>query len=85
MSDFKEIKKKSMIHFWAPKGFLEKKGDLLVFDANIIHRGLYGGERFAFDILFCQPLSENLKFVNKEVYPKAEELEFMDCPEIFNF
>ncbi|MBX3301299.1 MAG: phytanoyl-CoA dioxygenase family protein [Nitrospira sp.] len=61
-----------------------EKGDLLVFDANIIHRGLYGLDRFSFDILFCKPLPEILKFAQKETYPTSEELASIECPEIFN-
>ena len=34
------------------------KGDMLVFSANMIHRGLYGMNRFALDILFFNPTSD---------------------------
>ena len=35
-------------------------GDMLVFSANTIHRGLYGKDRMAFDILYCTPDSPHL-------------------------
>lgn len=60
-----------------------KQGDLLAFDANIIHRGLYGKDRFAFDILFCKPQPELTRFIAKEVLPKTEELKHLECPEVF--
>nr|BDT28328.1 phytanoyl-CoA dioxygenase family protein [Bacteriovorax sp. HI3] len=60
-----------------------KKGDLLIFDANIIHRGLYGQSRFAFDILFCKSLPEITKYISSDTLPKKEELGLMECPEVF--
>lgn len=60
-----------------------KKGDLLAFDANIIHRGLYGRDRFAFDILFCKPLPDITKFIDNSVLPKNEELKSIESPEVF--
>lgn len=60
-----------------------KRGDLLAFDANIIHRGLYGRDRFAFDILFCKPLPEIMKFLDKTVLPTNEELRGIEHPEVF--
>lgn len=59
------------------------RGDLLIFDANIIHRGLYGGSRFAFDLLFCKPLPSILPFIRKDILPHKEDMKFVDCPEIF--
>jgi ectoine hydroxylase-related dioxygenase (phytanoyl-CoA dioxygenase family) len=38
-------------------------GDLLVFSANMIHRGIYGMDRLSLDILFCDPVPELVKFV----------------------
>lgn len=58
-------------------------GDLLVFSANMIHRGLYAGERLAFDMLFCDPLPELLAFVNPDCLPDDLELEVLDCPDVF--
>ena len=45
------------------------RGDLLVFSANMIHRGLYGGNRFAFDIIFSDADRELLRYVEKGSLP----------------
>lgn len=47
-------------------------GDLMVFSANMIHRGLYGMERFALDLLFCEPDPQLLKFVEQDCLPNKE-------------
>lgn len=60
-----------------------RRGDLLIFDANMIHRGLYGKDRFAFDILFCKPLPHIMKYRTAETLPLVEELAIMECPEVF--
>lgn len=49
-------------------------GDLLVFSANMIHRGLYGMNRLALDILFCQPEPSVIQFVNDDCLPTADIL-----------
>lgn len=51
------------------KAIALNRGDLLVFSANMIHRGLYGGNRFAFDILFADPDPELLQYVEKDCLP----------------
>lgn len=61
-----------------------KRGDLLLFDANIIHRGLYGMNRLAFDILFFTPDKNIQKLVTKDTLPKVNELKFLDYPEVFS-
>lgn len=59
------------------------RGDLLVFSANMIHRGLYGGDRFAFDIIYSDPDPEVLSFVEPKCLPDANEIASMDNLEIF--
>jgi len=49
-------------------------GDLLVFSANMIHRGLYGNDRFSLDILFCDPEPSIIHFVEDECLPSNELL-----------
>jgi len=44
-------------------------GDLLVFSANMIHRGLYGMDRFSFDILFCEPAPSLIEFISDDCLP----------------
>ena len=51
------------------KAIALNRGDLLVFSANMIHRGLYGGDRFAFDIIFSDADPELLRYVEKECLP----------------
>ncbi|WP_199609551.1 phytanoyl-CoA dioxygenase family protein [Flocculibacter collagenilyticus] len=49
-------------------------GDLLVFSANMIHRGIYGMNRLSLDILFCDPILEFVKFLDNECLPDSEIL-----------
>lgn len=58
-------------------------GDLLVFSANMIHRGLYGMDRFALDILFCEPDPSILKFVNVDCLPDRRQLQGIQNPDAF--
>lgn len=59
------------------------RGDLLIFSANMIHRGLYGRERKALDILYCERDREILKFANKECMPTKDELNSISFQELF--
>lgn len=54
------------------------RGDLLVFSANMIHRGLYGNDRFAFDVIFCDDSPELKAFIDIRDQPTKHELEFLD-------
>jgi hypothetical protein len=58
-------------------------GDLLVFSANMLHRGLYGMDRLAFDMLFCDPDPALLACVQQDCLPDAATLAIVDCPELF--
>ncbi len=60
-----------------------KRGDVLVFDANIIHRGHYGKERLSFDLLFCKEDPSILKYANVDCFPNNDELDQIDHAEIF--
>ncbi|MEE2670313.1 MAG: phytanoyl-CoA dioxygenase family protein [Bdellovibrionota bacterium] len=59
------------------------KGDLLIFSANMIHRGLYGKDRLAFDVLFCKPDPEILCYADISCYPEKEKLKKLDNKIIF--
>ncbi len=59
-------------------------GDLLIFSANMIHRGLYGLDRLAFDILFCQPDPSVIQFVSNDALPSAEALTSLENPAAFD-
>ncbi len=60
-----------------------QRGDVLVFSANMIHRGLYGMDRLAFDMLFCDPAPELLKFAQRESLPRDEEYDQIENPGAF--
>ena len=59
-------------------------GDLLIFSANMIHRGLYGLDRLAFDILFCQPDPSVIQFVSNDSLPTAEALTSLENSDAFD-
>lgn len=58
-------------------------GDLLVFSANMIHRGLYGLDRLALDIMFCEKTPVTLSFIDPQCLPNAENLIGIEAPCIF--
>lgn len=60
-----------------------KRGDLLVFSANMIHRGLYGGDRFAFDIIYSDADPELLQFVDLKCLPDQLEMKKITNPNVF--
>ncbi len=60
-----------------------ERGDLLIFSANIIHRGLYGEDRLSLDILYCEESEEIFKYSDKECHPSAEERLSIQDPRIF--
>lgn len=59
-------------------------GDLLIFSANMIHRGLYGMDRMALDILFCDPVPELVKYVDDDCLPEPDILEKLENADAFN-
>lgn len=58
-------------------------GDLLIFSAACIHRGLYGLNRLALDILFCDPAPELLRHINADCLPTAADMASMQNPAAF--
>ena len=58
-------------------------GDLLVFSANMIHRGIYGMDRFALDILFCDPDPNVITFVNDNCLPEENIRSSLQNPDVF--
>lgn len=54
------------------------RGDLLVFSANSIHRGLYGNERFSFDIIYCDDSPTFDAFIDSKNQPSKEELAYLN-------
>ena len=60
-----------------------KAGDLLVFSANMIHRGLYGQGRLALDILFSDPDPVVTQFIRADCLPSAAMLQTVQAPQAF--
>ena len=58
-------------------------GDLLVFSANMIHRGLYGLDRLSFDILFCDASLELAQFCEVACLPNNCLLANIANPEVY--
>ena len=58
-------------------------GDVLLFSGNMIHRGLYGMDRFALDILVCDPEEHLVAFAVEECLPSKEEQLKIGDPSLF--
>ena len=68
-----------------PAGVIVKlnAGDLLIFSANMIHRGVYGMDRLSLDILFCDPVPELVKFIDDACLPDSEILAGLENADAF--
>ncbi|MEL0657894.1 phytanoyl-CoA dioxygenase family protein [Psychromonas arctica] len=60
-----------------------KAGDLLVFSADMIHRGLYGLDRLAFDTLIFDSEGDFVDYVDDDCLPDEVMLEKITNPTIF--
>ena len=49
-------------------------GDVLLFSANMLHRGLYGQNRLAFDIIYCDDHPDLLAHRSDHILPNAAQL-----------
>ncbi len=58
-------------------------GDLLVFSANMIHRGLYGLDRLSLDILFCDPDPSLLQWVSDDCLPNKKIMASLENADAF--
>jgi ectoine hydroxylase-related dioxygenase (phytanoyl-CoA dioxygenase family) len=58
-------------------------GDLLVFSADMIHRGLYGLDRLALDILVFDSTADFADYVDDDCLPDYSILEKIDEPRLF--
>jgi len=58
-------------------------GDLLVFSADMIHRGLYGLDRLAFDILVFDSTANFVDYVDDDCLPDISMLDKIDDPRLF--
>jgi hypothetical protein len=65
-----------------------QRGDLLVFSANIIHRGLYSHHqktpRFTLDLLFCDTTADLLRYARRDAFPDPAGLDGMNNTQIFS-
>jgi len=62
-------------------------GDLFVFSADMIHRGLYGSDRLAFDILVFDTTGNGTiyaDYIDKDCLPDDNELVKIADPTLFN-
>ncbi|WHT39945.1 phytanoyl-CoA dioxygenase family protein [Myroides sp. mNGS23_01] len=50
-----------------------QRGDLLIFSANMIHRGLYGNNRFSFDLIFLDDTPQLRPFIDPNNHPTVTE------------
>ncbi len=60
-----------------------ERTDLLIFSANMVHRGIYGNSRLSFDIIYCDDDPKLLKFRDKNNLPIVPELKVFKNNEIF--
>jgi ectoine hydroxylase-related dioxygenase (phytanoyl-CoA dioxygenase family) len=58
-------------------------GDLLVFSADMIHRGLYGLDRLALDILVFDSAGDFVDYVDDDCLPDASMLDEISDPRLF--
>ena len=58
-------------------------GDLLVFSADMIHRGLYGMDRLALDILVFDPEGDFADYIDDDCLPTTTMLEKIAEPRLF--
>lgn len=58
-------------------------GDLLVFSADMIHRGLYGLDRLALDILVFDSAADFVDYVDDDCLPEVSMLDNIKDPRLF--
>ncbi|MFW0739064.1 phytanoyl-CoA dioxygenase family protein [Flavobacterium sp. T12S277] len=88
----KEFEVRNALNGCRPSDALERgeviklnRGDLLIFSANMIHRGIYGNDRFSFDVIFCDNIPEIKSFVNRDNLPSAKILGTLKNKVFFDF
>jgi ectoine hydroxylase-related dioxygenase (phytanoyl-CoA dioxygenase family) len=60
-----------------------RRGDLLVFSANMIHRGLYGMDRLALDVIFFSPLADLHDSVQVDNLPNQSMMPHIEHSRVF--
>lgn len=61
-----------------------QRGDLLVFSANMIHRGLYGKDRLALDVIFFNPLADLHDSVQVDNLPNQSMMPHIEHSRVFS-
>lgn len=56
--------------------------DLLVFSADMIHRGIYGKDRLAFDILVFDPSGDFVDYIDEDCLPDDDMLAEINEPRL---
>ncbi|MEH6532751.1 MAG: phytanoyl-CoA dioxygenase family protein [Photobacterium frigidiphilum] len=59
-------------------------GDVLVFSADMIHRGLYGLDRLALDILVFDSSADYIDYVDDDCLPDSSMFDKIDNPRLYN-
>ena len=58
-------------------------GDLLLFSADMIHRGLYGLDRLALDILIFDSSGDYVDYVDDDCLPNSAMLTKIENPRLY--
>lgn len=58
-------------------------GDLLVFSADMIHRGLYGMDRLALDVLVFDSAGDFVDYIDDDCLPEISMLDQINDPRLF--
>jgi len=58
-------------------------GDVLVFSADMIHRGLYGLDRLALDILVFDSSADYIDYVDDDCLPESSMFDKIDDPTLY--
>jgi ectoine hydroxylase-related dioxygenase (phytanoyl-CoA dioxygenase family) len=61
-----------------------QRGDLLVFSANMIHRGLYGMDRLALDVILFNPLADLHDSVQVDNLPNQSMMSHIEHSRVFS-
>ncbi|MFB5650021.1 phytanoyl-CoA dioxygenase family protein [Leptospira wolffii] len=61
----------------------QEPGDLLVFSAHLIHRGIYGGERRSLDLLYTNFRDKKSSSETFRHFPNEKELLALENPNLF--
>jgi len=58
-------------------------GDILVFSADMLHRGIYGLDRLALDILVFESSEDYIDYIDDDCLPCADMLKEIENPRLY--